>query len=461
MHFSSLRRVATALPARRCRSCSLVRATRRLLAFAVSDVQQLTTLSPTKWEAHMQSMNGAFDLDWKSRGHGAHLDSSDVDVCDVVGRVTENGKHERRFESFGIATSPSRRLGPPIIRSISAVFDNGDAFFLNAYRPAVYHGHGDERNDAMIIDGGKSLEVADARLSTVYSKDDLHTQASLELWLHDDEFPRRITGEAIAGNPRGADRPRRGAGLLQLDDGSAQWHRLLRDRTGRSATPRRLGCHPPMSVRVIISDFGGVLTNPLEEAFLAYQEDSGIALEELGLAMFKIAERDGENPLYVLEKGQMTYPRFEEVMQEQLRSQLGDDVQFADFAEGYFNALHPNQPFLDFLFDYKAGGGRLALLTNNVKEWEPRWRAMLPIDELFETIVDSGFVGTRKPEPRIYEITYEQISHLEGLHDVKPEECVLVDDIEINCEAAREFGFQAVRYHGGNDAVLDELGTLL
>lgn len=216
-----------------------------------------------------------------------------------------------------------------------------------------------------------------------------------------------------------------------------------------------------MSVRVIISDFGGVLTNPLEEAFLAYQEESGIALEELGLAMFKIAERDGENPLYVLEKGQMTYARFEEVMQEQLRSQLGDEIEFADFAEGYFNALHPNQPFLDFLFDYKAGGGRLALLTNNVKEWEPRWRAMLPIDELFETIVDSGFVGTRKPESRIYEITYEQIKSLPELHDVKPEECVLVDDIEINCEAARKFGFQAVRYHGSCDSVTSQVGELV
>lgn len=169
------------------------------LAFAVSDVQQLTTLSPTKWEAQMQSMQGAFDLIWKARGHAAHLDSSDIEVCDVTGRVTENAKHERRFESFGIATSPSRRLGPPIIRSISAVFDNGDAFFLNAYRPAVYHGHGDERNDAVIVEGSNPLAVADARLSTVYSKDDLHTQAALELWLHDDEFPRRITGEAIPG----------------------------------------------------------------------------------------------------------------------------------------------------------------------------------------------------------------------------------------------------------------------
>ena len=105
--------------------------------------------------------------------------------------------------------------------------------------------------------------------------------------------------------------------------------------------------------------------------------------------------------------------------------------------------------------------GRLALLTNNVKEWEPRWRAMLPIDELFEAVVDSGFEGTRKPETRIFEITEERILALEGLSDVKREECVLVDDIAINCEAAEAFGFKALRYHGENSDRVAELKALL
>lgn len=214
-------------------------------------------------------------------------------------------------------------------------------------------------------------------------------------------------------------------------------------------------------VRVVISDFGGVLTNPLEEAFIAWQQETGIPLEELGKAMFTIGEQIGENPLYKLEKGELSEPDFERLMEDQLRAQLGDDTEFVDFAEFYFSQLSPNQPFIDFLFEYKAGGGRLALLTNNVKEWEPRWRAMLPIDELFETVVDSGFEGTRKPERRIYEITLERIAGLPGLETVRPEECVLVDDIELNCDAAREFGFKAVRYHGDCAAVLDALRPLL
>ena len=48
--------------------------------------------------------------------------------------------------------------------------------------------------------------------------------------------------------------------------------------------------------------------------------------------------------------------------------------------------------------DLKRREYRMALLTNNVREWEPLWRSMLPVDEIFELIVDSAFVGMRKPD---------------------------------------------------------------
>lgn len=172
---------------------------KRTLGFAVGDAQQMTTLDAQHWQAEMQSAQGSFALDWRSRGQVAHLDSSEVVTCDVTGRVTEHEKSERRFKSFGVATLAPRRPGPPIMRSIVAVFENGDSFALNAYKPAVYHGHGDERNDAVLVEGGTPLPVGDARLSTVFSKDDLHSQAALELWIEQDEFPRRINGEAVPG----------------------------------------------------------------------------------------------------------------------------------------------------------------------------------------------------------------------------------------------------------------------
>ncbi len=42
----------------------------------------------------------------------------------------------------------------------------------------------------------------------------------------------------------------------------------------------------------------------------------------------------------------------------------------------------------------------MAICTNNVREWEAHWRAMLPVDEIFDVVVDSAFVGSRKPEPQ-------------------------------------------------------------
>jgi putative hydrolase of the HAD superfamily len=94
---------------------------------------------------------------------------------------------------------------------------------------------------------------------------------------------------------------------------------------------------------------------------------------------------------------------------------------------------------------------RLALLTNNVREWEPLWRAKLPdVDELFEVIVDSGFVGMRKPDREIYELTLERLG--DGL---RFDECAFVDDIEVNCEAARALGMRAVRFHDTQQAIAE------
>jgi putative hydrolase of the HAD superfamily len=89
------------------------------------------------------------------------------------------------------------------------------------------------------------------------------------------------------------------------------------------------------------------------------------------------------------------------------------------------------------------------VLTNNVREWEPLWRAKLPeVDELFEVVVDSAFVGIRKPDPAIYELTLERLGD-----GVQASDCVFVDDLEVNCEAARTLGMRAVRFVDATQAI--------
>lgn len=206
-------------------------------------------------------------------------------------------------------------------------------------------------------------------------------------------------------------------------------------------------------IRVVISDFGGVLTNPLLDAFEGYERVTGIPIATLGEAMAWVAEREGSHPLLALEKGELSEGDFYAQMNEALSHLHDEEVSMNSFADIYFDELRPNEPFIECLREVKQQGFRLALLTNNVREWEHRWRSFLPIDELFETVVDSGFVGSRKPERRIYEITLDYLRALEGLEAVEPHECVLVDDLEHNCVAAEEFGFRAVLFDDTTRAI--------
>ena len=43
---------------------------------------------------------------------------------------------------------------------------------------------------------------------------------------------------------------------------------------------------------------------------------------------------------------------------------------------------------IDLMGEAKSSGRRMGMLTNNVREWEPLWRSMLPVDEIFEFIAD-------------------------------------------------------------------------
>ena len=204
-----------------------------------------------------------------------------------------------------------------------------------------------------------------------------------------------------------------------------------------------------MPIRAVISDFGGVLTTPLLHSFVAFQDETGISFETLGRAMQKAAEEDGAYPLFELEKGRMTEEEFLATLGDKLEPELGHRPELHRFRDIYFDALDPNEPMIELMRDLRRRGYRMALLTNNVREWEPLWRPMLPVDEIFEVVVDSGFVGMRKPELEIYDLT------LQRLGEVSAPECVFIDDTELNCDAARELGMTAVTFRNNEQAIAE------
>jgi putative hydrolase of the HAD superfamily len=206
-------------------------------------------------------------------------------------------------------------------------------------------------------------------------------------------------------------------------------------------------------IRAIVSDFGGVLTTPLAGSFQGFADRSGIDLETLGQALAALHERAGAHPLHELECGRMTETAFVDGLRAALSELLGREVELAAFSDTLWDGLFPNDEMIAFMASLRDEGYRMALLTNNVREWELRWRALAPVDEIFELVIDSAFVGVRKPDPAIYELTVSGLGVAAG-------ECLFVDDIEVNCEGARVAGMHAVRFRDTEQAIAEMRAVL-
>ncbi len=201
-------------------------------------------------------------------------------------------------------------------------------------------------------------------------------------------------------------------------------------------------------VRAVISDFGGVLTTPLMTSFMSLQDEIGVSPDHFGSALRTLTDERGDNPLFELERGEISEDEFLALLADGLAPLLDHEPHLHRFRELFLGTLKPNPPMIDLMHELKASGLRMAMLTNNVREWEPHWRPMLAVDEIFEIVVDSAFVGCRKPEARIYEITLERLGLDAG-------ECVFVDDLLPNIEGARKLGLTAIHFQGTEQAIAE------
>lgn len=206
-------------------------------------------------------------------------------------------------------------------------------------------------------------------------------------------------------------------------------------------------------ITTIVADFGGVLSTPLAPAFAAVQRELALPPEALGSAMAAVAAARGAHPLHELETGAVTERAFFAGLERALTAQLRRPVALDAFSALYWDALQPNAALIEHLIERGRQGYRMGLLTNNVREWEPRWRAMLPAELRFDAVVDSAQVGMRKPDAAIYALTAHGLGVPGG-------EIVLIDDFASNCEGARAAGWAAVRFEATEQAI-DELDALL
>ncbi|MEV5705570.1 HAD family phosphatase [Actinoallomurus sp. NPDC052274] len=194
-----------------------------------------------------------------------------------------------------------------------------------------------------------------------------------------------------------------------------------------------------MTVRGLITDWGGVLTTPLKEAITAWIEVDDIDAEVYKLVMKEWVSQayagDGVNPIHGLEDGSLSPAEFERLLAERLRTRTGTPVAADGLLTRMFHAFEPVEPMYDALRRAKGAGVRTCLLSNSWGNTYPREL----FAELFDAVVISSEVRLRKPDPAIFHHALELIG-------LSPEECAFVDDIEHNVRAAEELGITGVHY---------------
>ena len=111
---------------------------------------------------------------------------------------------------------------------------------------------------------------------------------------------------------------------------------------------------------------------------------------------------------------------------------------------------HRGEPMRGLLRRVRRAGLKTAMLSNS---WGISAYPADVLAELFDAVVISAEVGMRKPEERIFR-------HAAGLLGLDPAECVFIDDIEANVQAAEALGMTGV-LHTGPAATVARLASLL
>jgi len=210
-----------------------------------------------------------------------------------------------------------------------------------------------------------------------------------------------------------------------------------------------------MTIRAVLFDFGGVYTASPFAVFIEAAAELGAEPERVLGHVFGPYDRDTDHPWHRLERGELSLlDARREIMARAAEDGLAFDplAILARMAQGGGGA---RAAVVETTRRIRRRGLRTALVTNNAREFGAGWRSLLPLDELFDAVIDSSEVGVRKPDPAIFALA------LGALGDVDPSHAVFLDDFHGNVDAARRLGMHGLLVEEDPAAALAELDRLL
>lgn len=190
-------------------------------------------------------------------------------------------------------------------------------------------------------------------------------------------------------------------------------------------------------IKNVIFDIGMVLIN---FRYREYMEDLGFSKEQQEIFCRKIIE----NSLWGdLDLGMRT----EEDVIRDMKSRVAE---YPDEADAFFDRINDiveTFPYaLPWITELKQEGYRVYLLSNYPKSlFALHAREKFTFTDAVDGRIVSGYVRLVKPDPEIYRL-------LCMTYDLKPEECVFLDDRADNVKTAAALGFHTIRFQNYEQA---------
>jgi putative hydrolase of the HAD superfamily len=179
-------------------------------------------------------------------------------------------------------------------------------------------------------------------------------------------------------------------------------------------------------------DFGGVISSSPFDAFSRLEEEHGLPP---GFIRTVNATNPDDNAWARLERSEVDLDTFAVLWTEEARA-LGHDLDGRAVLERLAGQIRPEM--VAAIRTCRAAY-KTACLTNNFGSTEAAVSAEVSaVYELFDAVLESRTLGVRKPDPRFYEMACSVL-------DVRPQECVFLDDLGVNLKPARALGMHTIK----------------
>lgn len=118
----------------------------------------------------------------------------------------------------------------------------------------------------------------------------------------------------------------------------------------------------------------------------------------------------------------------------------------ATVRNNFLNHHHLNEELIVFIRDKLKKKYKIGMLSNIGRGWIDSFFGKEMLHELFDAVVLSSEEGVTKPHPMIYEHAAEKLG-------VAPGECLMIDDVQRNCDGAEAVGMRAMLFRGTTDTI--------